>query len=73
MYKVSCPPVPSGSKTRQQIAGEYGFRSVKTLRTKLLMLEIKLPPGLICPKWQKVIYEALGYPPGVLKSDYQEV
>lgn len=32
-----------------------------------------LPQGLISPKWQKIIYEALGYPPGVSRSDYREV
>ena len=61
-----------GCKTRQQIAGEYGFCE-QTLRRKLRLHSIKLPRGLVTPKWQKVIYEALGYPPGVSKTDYEHV
>lgn len=63
----------SGCKTRQQITAEYGWRSVQTLRTKLIQNEIKLPNGSITPKWQKIIYDCLGYPPGVPKTAYLEV
>ena len=60
-------------KTRQQIAEEYGWKSVQTLRTKLRQYEIELPNGSITPKWQKIIYDCLGYPSGISKSTYKEV
>jgi hypothetical protein len=62
-----------GCKSRQQIAEEYQWRSVQTFRTKLRQNGIKLPSGSISPKWQKVIYDILGYPPGVLRKDYDDV
>ena len=62
----------SGCKTRQEIAAEYGW-SVQTLRTKLKANNIFLPSGLITPKWQKIIYEELGYPASVAKSQYEDV
>lgn len=67
-YQSSRP----GCKTRQQIADEYGW-SVQTLRARLKVNKIDLPKGLISPLWQRMIYEALGYPPGVLKREYIEV
>jgi hypothetical protein len=59
----------SGSKTRQQIALEFNF-SRSTFWRKLKEHGIELPGGLVCPKWQKVIYEKLGYPPGVQKEGF---
>ncbi len=50
--RPSIPSIPSGSKTMQQIADEYGW-NIKTLHSKLIKLEIELPPGLISPKWHK--------------------
>jgi len=61
-----------GCKTRQQISDEYGW-SVQTLRARLKDNKIDLPKGLVSPLWLKKIYEALGYPPGVLKREYIEV
>lgn len=49
-------------KTRQEVANEYGI-SVNTLKSKLVMLNIALSPGLIFPKTLKTIYYALGLPP----------
>lgn len=62
----------SGSKTRQLIAGEYNW-SIQTLKRRLKKLQIDLPPGLVAPKWQKQIYEELGYPPSVSKKDYDDI
>lgn len=53
-----------GSKTRQQMADEFDF-SYPTFWRRLKAHGIELPKGLICPKWQKAIYEELGYPPGL--------
>jgi hypothetical protein len=50
-----------GSKTRQQMAHEFNF-SYPTFWRKLKEHGIDLPKGLICPKWQTIIYEKLGYP-----------
>lgn len=61
-----------GSLTRQQIAGKYQM-SAQTLKTKIKQYSIDLPAGLISPKWQKEIFKALGYPPDVTKSDYEDV
>ncbi len=49
------------AKTRRQIAGEYGMH-VNTLMRKLKKEGIKLPRGLVYPKEQELIYEALGCP-----------
>lgn len=65
-------PQRPGCKTRQQIADEYGW-SVQTLRGRLKDNKIDLPKGLISPLWQRMVYETLGYPPGVLKKEYIEV
>ncbi|MCF8280377.1 MAG: hypothetical protein K9J45_08275 [Bacteroidales bacterium] len=62
----------SGSLTRQQIAVKYQW-SAQTLKAKIKQSGIELPAGLISPKWQKEIFNLLGYPPGVLKSDYEDV
>lgn len=60
-------------KTRQQMSSEFGWRSVQTFRTKLRQNGIKLPSGSITPKWQKIIYDKLGYPHGVSKKDFEDV
>lgn len=59
-------------KTRKEIANEYGF-STQTLWRKLLLHDIELSAGLICPKWQKLIYDKLGYPLSISCKDYEHV
>lgn len=59
-------------KTRQQIADEYGV-STKTLNNWLILHDIILPKCGVTPKYQKLIYEALGYPPCVEKANYEEI
>jgi len=59
-------------KTRQEIAGEYGYCR-QTLGRKLIQHGILLPKGLVSLKSQKIIYETLGYPPGISKEDYENV
>ncbi len=49
-------------KTRKQICAEYGIGD-KAFARKLKYHNIELPPGVITPKYQKLIYEALGEPP----------
>lgn len=51
-------------KTRKQIAYEYGVNPV-TLRRRLEKIQIQLPSGDLFPAYQKLVYQALGYPPGV--------
>ena len=48
-------------KTRQEIANEYGITR-HTLLAWLKKAHIKLPSGLVPPKYQKQIYEEFGYP-----------
>lgn len=62
-----------GCKTRQQMTDEFGWRSVKTFKTKLEKSGINLPSGSITLKWQKLIYEEFGYPPDVAKDAYKDV
>jgi len=50
-----------GTKTRSQIATEYNV-CPRTLRRWLKRNGITLPPGLIFPKDQSRIYQALGPP-----------
>jgi hypothetical protein len=59
-------------KTRQQIAGEYKI-TPKTLISGLEKQGILLPPCSLSLKLQKLIYDTLGYPPGINKSDYDNV
>ena len=61
-----------GFKTRQQIAVEYEITS-KTLVSKLRNKGVELPVGRVGLRWQKTIYEALGYPLGISKYDYEGV
>ena len=61
----------SNCKTRQQIANEFGF-SYQTLWRKLKKRNIEIPTGLICPNSLFIIYEALGYPNGISRSDFQK-
>jgi hypothetical protein len=60
------------SKTRRQIADEFDIH-YQTLWRRLEKNGIKLPKGRLLPKWQKVVYEELGYPKSVQRSDYEEV
>ena len=62
----------AGYKTRQQIAFEYEI-STKTLKAKLKREGIELPSGRVSLSVQKKIYDALGYPIGVSKEDYNGV
>ena len=48
-------------KTRQDIATEYGI-CTRTLMRRLKDENVILPRGRISPKWQSIIYEALGPP-----------
>ena len=59
-------------KTRIQVAIEYNI-TTKTLITRLRDLDIILPGGSLSPKTQKQIYDALGYPSSVDRSDYDDV
>ncbi len=69
---MNSPPYSPGYKTREQIAAEYGV-SVKTLIEKLKAEGITLPPGRVSLIWQKRIYDAMGYPPGVPKKDFADI
>ena len=66
----SDPPI--ASKTREQLALELNY-TISTFKRKLKEVSIVLPGGLISPKWQKIIYEAFWYPPGVRKMDYEDL
>ena len=59
-------------KTRQQIAEEFTTYP-KTLIRWLKKQGVILPPCALTPKWQKLIYETLGYPPCVNKLDYENI
>lgn len=54
------------SKTRKQIADEYGI-DYKTLMRWLKNQQVQIPSGLVHPKLQKSIYNSLGYPNPELK------
>ena len=51
----------SKTKTRRQIAQEYGI-TPRTLRRWLKSHQIELPRRLIAPQDQLLIYENFGYP-----------
>jgi DNA invertase Pin-like site-specific DNA recombinase len=59
-------------KTLHQIAIEYGI-SYQTLHRRITKLKIELPTGLLFPIHQKLIYEALSYPPGNSKADFADI
>ena len=62
-------------KTLSMIADEYGFKP-KTFKNHLkkdAVLNDVIKRGLQPPKMQKLVYDTLGYPPGVDKSDYEKV
>ena len=71
MSSLPSQPYESGFKTRQQMAGEYSL-TVKPWIKKVKDAGIHLPKGRISPRWQKRIYEALGYPPGISKKDFED-
>jgi DNA-binding phage protein len=54
------------TKTRQQVAKEYGI-STKTLYRRLKKANIPLSPGLIFPKTLDDIYYTFGVPKCLLK------
>ena len=54
-------------KTRSSIADEYNV-DVRTLKRWLLIHGIEIPKGAIPPRYQSIIYEALGPPPCTDKS-----
>ena len=60
MKSPKIPPVQA-TKTRKQMANEYGIH-VRTFSRWLKKYKIELPSGNITPKYQKIIYEALGNP-----------
>jgi AraC-like DNA-binding protein len=49
------------SKTREQMAGEYGI-SPRTLRRRLKRVGLCLPNGVLFPEQQRLVYEKLGSP-----------
>ena len=50
------------SKTRYQIADEYGI-CTKTLYRWIKEKKLNISKGLLTPKEQKIIYETFGAPP----------
>ncbi|MEY4906234.1 MAG: hypothetical protein RLZZ292_4049 [Bacteroidota bacterium] len=52
------------TKTRQEICNEYNI-SYKVFKRKLNFHGIKLPPGVITPKYQENIYLTFGLPPNI--------
>ena len=48
-------------KTRQNIADEYGINP-RTLKRWLKKEKIEIPPGLITPVYQEIIYRKFGKP-----------
>jgi hypothetical protein len=62
-------------KTLTHIASEYRC-VLKTLKRQIEnnpRLKDEILPGLQMPRKQKLIYEEFGYPPGVNKSDYDNI
>lgn len=49
------------SKTRQEIANEYGVNR-KTFYKMLKRADLNIPSGLITPASQKTIYDHFGHP-----------
>lgn len=45
-------------KTRKDIAKELNMHPI-TLYRKLKALDVQLPPGLLSPHWQQIIFDAL--------------
>ena len=62
-------------KSLAQIAAEYNFliRTFHNHIKKHEVLRVNIKRGIQTPKFQKLIYETLGYPPCVKKSDYDNV
>lgn len=60
-------------KTRDVVASEFGI-TVKVLNATIERYELDIPSyGMLFPKQQKLIYEALGYPNCVNREDYKNV
>jgi hypothetical protein len=68
----SSTPPTTGYKTRQNIADEYNI-STKILKMKLEAKGLELPKGRVSLRWQKRIYETLGYPRCISKHDYENI
>ena len=62
-------------KTLSQIASEYGFllRTFYNHLHRHEILRVNIKPGIQTPRFQKMIYETLGYPPSVNKAHYDNV
>jgi hypothetical protein len=62
-------------KSLSQIAMEFNFipRTFYNHIQRHEILRANIQRGLQPPKLQKLIYDTLGYPPGVNKSDYDNV
>jgi DNA-binding transcriptional regulator LsrR (DeoR family) len=56
------------TKTRQQVAEEYGI-SAKTLNRRLKKANISLNPGIIFPNSLERIYNSFGIPEKAIKSN----
>ena len=64
------PSPPSiKAKSRREIAALYGIDE-HTLKRKLDEKDISLPSGFVSPQTQKIIFDALWYPPGYVKADF---
>lgn len=59
------------SKTRQEMAKEYGVDR-KTFYLMLKRMDVSIPPGLILPKFQELIYTRLGKPKKVIEKEVFE-
>ena len=62
-------------KTLSRMASEFGF-TPKTLTRHIRRedrLKDEIKPGIQTPRKQKLIYDVLGYPPGVNRKDYEFV
>lgn len=58
-------------KTRQEMANELNYTDIKTFMRHLVRERVVLPTYvLLTPRYQKRVYEVLGYPEGVEKEWY---
>lgn len=59
------------SKTRQEMAAEYGVDR-KTFYGMLKKVGVCIPPGLVSPKYQELIYRHFGKPNSVIEREMPE-
>ena len=76
MSNKEIPVIPV--KTREQVSSEYSTKynpvSVRMLNAQIEKYELPIKPNTsFFPKQQKIIYEALGYPPSVDRTLYENV